>query len=498
MCTLGDTCAGDACQPGASALDCDDADACTRDGCDPDAGCFHSDASGACDDADACTRDWCDPATGCRHLPCAAWAACTGGACRCLTGYSGDGFACEPVCGDGLCPAGETLNGCPQDCDYTLLVIVSQALLPGLQASLDQYLADLAQEGTRAYLRTWTGGSAASLRALLAAEAGEHAIEGALLVGDLPAAWYQQTAFNTYEEFPCDLPFMDLDATFSDNNHDGIFDGHSPLALDIFVSRIIGTQAELTAYFGKIHAYRQAGSGVPVAGFIFMDDDWSNFPGRYGLEYIYTTVEILNDPAATSKAAYLQRLLPGVEFVFQWIHSTPTYLHIYGAGEGYIDTAEVVAENHQGAFYNLFNCSAARFTEPNLARAYLMGTDRGLALTGTTKVGGMVTPRLFHQSLGDGHAFGESFRRWYNGNGATDDAWFLGMVIQGDPMLRIAGDVVGRAPPSREEEISAQGWERLEQLMQEAARHNPVRGFAEYRAEHPESFPAAASGGDGL
>lgn len=69
----------------------------------PDGG-PHCRSASDCDDNDICTDDACDPASGCRNTnACDPHATCQGGTCVCLPGYSGDGFACVPACGDGQC-----------------------------------------------------------------------------------------------------------------------------------------------------------------------------------------------------------------------------------------------------------------------------------------------------------------------------------------------------------------------------------------------------------
>ena len=59
-CTLGDTCAGSQCLPGAGQKNCDDGNDCTEDVCDPDSGCVHSNIVGFCEDDNPCTQsDYC-------------------------------------------------------------------------------------------------------------------------------------------------------------------------------------------------------------------------------------------------------------------------------------------------------------------------------------------------------------------------------------------------------------------------------------------------------
>lgn len=137
---------------------------------------------------------------------------------------------------------------------------------------------------------------------------------------------------------------------------------------------------------------------MAVAALNFMDDEWSGFPGFYSLEYMCTTVDIVSDPADSTTANYVSLLTgAGYQFVMQWIHSTPAYMHIYGPGEGFIDIDQIANENHQGTFFNLFNCAAARFTEDNLATTYLTRTGHwsGTTTTATpTTISGDVTRRL--------------------------------------------------------------------------------------------------------
>jgi hypothetical protein len=126
VCSVGDLCAGGACQAG-PVIDCDDAEPCTTDTCDPIAGCVHLPNALACDDADPCTAgdrcdggacmpgapascddgnpcttDACTPPAGCVHTPAA-------GACD-------DQNAC--TVGD-ACSAGVCVSGTPQSCSDT-------------------------------------------------------------------------------------------------------------------------------------------------------------------------------------------------------------------------------------------------------------------------------------------------------------------------------------------------------------------------------------------
>ena len=515
-CTTSDACSQGACR-GGPALSCDDGNVCTDDACDPASGCIHANNTRSCDDGDACTTndacsqgtcrggpapdcndnngctaDTCLPASGCRNTnACDPHATCQGGTCICLPGFNGDGFSCVPDCGDGQCASDETLASCPQDCDFDLVVVLEAALASGLSAQLEQYRQDVAAEGRRVYSISFPGGTAADLRSFLAQQVADRGVEGAFLVGSLPAAWYEQTAFSTAEQFPCDVYLLDHTATWTDADSDGRFDAHTQVSATFFVSRLMGTLTQLQDYFAKLHAYRTTGPLVPPSAFIFKDDDWSSYiPGYdWGLEAIYTTRHKLEALADTTRANYIARMEgDGAEFVYQWIHSSPTTLYIAGTGSGTVNTDQIVAGDHRGSFYNLFDCSASRFTETNLAMTYVVRTSRGLATIGSTKTGGIYMPQNFHARLAAGDTWGEAFRQWYNFTGRWDDEWHLGIVILGDPLLTIDGDTRGLIETIVVPEPDVDQKRALWEIMRRRAADFALGTFEEYRAAHPEFF----------
>ncbi|NMB73556.1 MAG: hypothetical protein GYA21_00340 [Myxococcales bacterium] len=517
-CTGSDACAQGSCR-GGPALACDDGNACTDDACDPASGCTHAFNTAPCDDGDACTgsdacaqgscrggpapscddgngctHDACDPASGCLHTnACDPHATCQAGTCVCLPGYSGDGFTCVSPCGDGECGAGETLASCPQDCDFTLVVVLESSLESGLASQFEQYRQDVSAAGRRVYAVTFPGGTAADLRTFLAQQVTERGVEGAWLVGNLPAAWYEQTAFSTAEQFPCDVYLLDHTATWTDADADGRFDAHTQISATFFVSRLLGTLSQLQGYFAKLHAYRTAGSLVAPSAFIFKDDDWATYiPGYdWGLDALYLTRHKIEDTAQTTRANYIARMEgDGAEFVYQWIHSSPTTLYIAGTGSGTVNTDQIVAGDHRASFYNLFDCSASRFTETNLGMTYVVRTSRGLATIGSTKTGGIYSPATFHARLAAGDTWGEAFRQWYDSTGRWDDEWYLGIVILGDPLLTIDGDTRGLIADIQVPEPTEEQRQALWESMRRRAADVRLGTFEEYRAAHPEFFDA--------
>ncbi|MDH3655279.1 MAG: hypothetical protein OEN21_13485 [Myxococcales bacterium] len=531
ICTVGDVCIGGVCAPGAP-LDCDDQSSCTGETCDPVSGCVYA--------------NLCDPR-----------ATCVAATCECDPGYVGDGYVCSevPACPDGNCTGSETYLTCPADCDHDLVVVVEEALAEILGPSLTMYLSDLNNEGYLAHLEPWTPGTVDELKALLFEQVDTYDIEGALLVGNMPAAWFEQFAFGRDEEFPVDVFLQDRDAVWGDADNDGIYDSHSPLQLDIYVSRLqtlphheecvssadfpacpqvyepggefyasedciyncpsgftsqswsppghpdvecCGTYF-LKRYFDRVHDYRTYGSLVERAALVFVDDDWWTWAQPFGLDRIYATVHVISDVEESTKPKYLEMLSGGgAQFVYHWIHATPDNLFIYvDESARQIHRTQIgwspylppsLVYNLEASFMNLFSCQAARFTVPNIGTAMTFQTDYGLAIVGSTKNGGIWHPDEFHTNLAYGTPWGESFRLWYNNYGNLDDEWHLGMVVLGDPLLMLSGDVADLMKRVPQKDSTPEEIEALRETMMGLAEADEVDTFEEYIRSNPQFF----------
>lgn len=511
-----------------------------------------------CDDGNACTDDSCDPAIGCIHVPlCDANATCVAAACVCKPGYVGDGYECSatpPGCGDGACTGSEDFAQCPADCDHDLIVIVEEVIAGVLSSSLDTYLSDLEAEGLRGRVEPWTPGTVDELKTLIFAQVDKYGAEGAFLIGNMPAAWYEQTAFETHEEFPIDLFLQDRRAVWGDYDADGIYDSHSRLELDIYVSRLqtlphaeecvssasfptcplafepggafyaseacldqcpsrLTTQSWhpshpdveccgtffFKRYFERLHEYRTQGSLVHESAFVFVDDDWSTWAEAFCLDSIYSTVHIVNDIQETTKEKYIDTLTgQGAEFVYHWTHATPDSLLVYVDDVAHqIHRTQIgwspwmsptLTYNLETSFVNLFSCEAARFTVPNMGMAMTLQTDFGLAIIGSTKRGGIWDPDVFHTSLSYGEPWGEAYRVWYNDRGYADDEWHLGMVLLGDPLLTLTGDLTGIVELARPQGEPPADLDALRQTIIDTPPVEDLDTFEQYRESNPQFF----------
>lgn len=375
-------------------------------------------------------------------------------------------------------------------------MVVESEIYEPLQVTIEQYAETLQREGVQVHVKAWEPGTVDELKTLLFEYDDLFDIEGALLVGSLPAAWYQQIAFDHYEEFPMDLYLQDRDAVWLDRDDDGRFDAHSNLSLDFYTARLDGTPAELQEYFARVEYYRTVGQLVHVSAFIFVDDSWSTKlqADAFALNRLYHSVEICWEPAESTTDAYVSKLTGGgAEFVYQLMHSSCDWVQIEELNEAgaavytKITLEEIADYNFAGSFYNLFNCSAARFDDANLAQVYTVGTDHGLATIGSTKTGSVTlsTVGVFHASLAAGHSWGEAYRLWYNKVGKNNDGWHLGIVIMGDPLLEIRSELL---PPSYSVSMDQHTPDDLDEIMEHIAETSTLSTFEEYQERHPKFF----------
>lgn len=324
----------------------------------------------------------------------------------------------------------------------SLLIIIDSDLYPDLTTSLNTYKNDLLLQGCTPFIHVWEDGTAPDLKQIISTYYTNNNISGALMIGNLPTAWYQAPCFSRTEQFPSDLYFMSLDGNWTDSNGDGIFESHTKLRVNVYTSRLIGTTGELNNYFAKLHQFRVQGLGINRKAYVFKDDDWENFQkgNDFGMRNIYGNIELRESTTYTVKPQYYQDLSDnGAEYVYQWIHSNPSALFIKEQDtSNSIDINEINDANFKGVFYNLFDCSASRFTQNNIAMSYLLKTDYALATLGSTKVGGNYYPQPFNYVLERRGTWGDAFKYWYNSFGVSDDCWFLGMTILGDPALTVS------------------------------------------------------------
>lgn len=407
---------------------------------------------------------------------------------------------------------------------HTYLIVVDKRLKGQVDAELDQYVQDILQEGAEVpAVRWWMPGGHQQLKALIRASRDRWGIRGVFLVGDLPSAWYEQDSdFGEpvgvlHEEFPTELYFQELDGDWADADGNGIYDGHPGIDLDIFSARLVGGADRIRAYLDRVHRYRVNGSFFAQRNFFsFVDDDWNGSRSlgyadpettgnTWDLGSIYGSRYVRREWSdETGRQDYLDVMSRdgGAEFVYQWIHSDPQSIYFDDNfspnPQNLLTLEELVAREVQGSFYNLFDCSISRYTEPdgNMATEYVHG-EKGLATVGSTKTGGIFNPGVLHRALRDGGGFGEALRLWFNDTwgyrysyGFDEeffDGWWLGMMVQGDPLLRLTSapqaSVLQTAPPR--ERYSPDQLRRLNDILRRQAQSARVHGYVDSIRRRP-------------
>ena len=361
--------------------------------------------------------------------------------------------------------------------EHDFLIVVNESIKTQTSDKIDEYARILTDEGYTPFIRYWHPGGAENLRGIIQKSYTKFGIKGAVLIGDMPSAFYEQTVDYggdigvNYEQFPSEFYFMDMDGSWTDEDRNGLLDTYpDDMSIEIYTGRIPGTPDQINNYLDRAIKYKKDGSFFETRNFFsFIDDDWIVYEDEDGtvwedymgtknqtweLESVYgENYERREELENTSKTEYLDFLTTeGAEYVYQWIHSDPQNIYFddnFSPNPANIlNISEVRAADIKGSFYNLFDCSISRYTKEggNMASEYIYG-EYGLATLGSTKTGGIFNPEVMNIALAAGESWGTGYQMWVNDIWANHDdygmdrnfidSWWLGMMIQGDPTLTL-------------------------------------------------------------
>ncbi|MBN2362539.1 hypothetical protein JXL83_00230 [candidate division WOR-3 bacterium] len=353
-------------------------------------------------------------------------------------------------------------------------IIVESSLYQSLTAEISVLASDLQSEGYSVSVDTVRGvqtlGACVSLRDFLISKFPQDLV-GAYFIGNVPVAWFQMiddwgSGPESYEEFPCDLFYMELDGTWADESlwvnpnlflspgPDGILDFHTGnTSPEIWVGRLylssLGDEDSLAkVYLRRSHLYRTDSFQSVSRGLSYVDDDWAYWAGEFSsnMQSAYLNVTSVSQIDTTNPVNYKKYLSSTYEWVGIFCHSS--YMHhsfkVQG-GASWADMygSELPGLKPLGLFYNLFACSNTRFIENNfMGGMYVIKTPFGLEAVGSTKTGSMLEFGYFYTPLGQGQNMGEAYLAWYqhiasNGFTNTEKAWHYGMTLFGDPTLSL-------------------------------------------------------------
>lgn len=114
----------------------------------------------------------------------------------------------------------------------------------------------------------------------------------------------------------------------------------------------------------------------------------------------------------------------------------------YDDGGDWVYSSTIQERDPPVLFYNLFSCGPGRFTDENyLAGSYIFNTTHGLITIASAKSGSMLNFQDFTGPLSvPGTTIGQAMLAWFQTQAPFDlweQEWFYGMVINGDPTLRL-------------------------------------------------------------
>ena len=332
-------------------------------------------------------------------------------------------------------------------------LIVNQNIYPTIKTTLMEFSNDIQSSGYNVSTITLSSGTSALIvRNLLQQNYKNGSLQGAILIGNLPTAWYEMTNPSPwgYEKFPIDYYYMDLDCNWTDTNGNGVFDNCTfPMRPEIWVARIdasgiTGNETQyINNYLTKDHNYRIGNLVASRQALVYVDDDWTSYADNTNREVqqAYKNTILVKDYAATNATDYENRLYSNS---YEWVHlmchgsSKSHTFKINGTWQSEsVSSSYYSTANPKALFYNLFVCSGTRFTETNnLAGSIIFGNNWGLLAVGSTKTGSMLNFGDFYQPLGQGKSIGDAFKLWSINWADSDPKWFYGMNIVGDPLLK--------------------------------------------------------------
>jgi hypothetical protein len=361
--------------------------------------------------------------------------------------------------------------------DKPICIVINNSLYMAIPGSFSVFLSDLESDGYVPNVYTMLNdGDEVALKDILISEWEDRDISGAILIGDLPVAWYEMTVWGE-EEFPIDLFFMDLDGRWLDADFDGLYedhqDGAGDMEADIWVGRLLALNLTyhgaseidmMNNYFDKNHRYRNGELRLSDKALAYIDNDWCMYGWESEVAMAYPLTDAVIDPYQTTREDYMLRVRQTTGNQYENLlicsHSSPWAHYLYW-GDGAYDYSlfhnyEIEIIDVQVLFYNLFACSNSRYVEADdMGDWYIFQSIYGLVSVGSTKTGSMLCFSGYYEPLGNGASFGEAYLSWCVNHmetcaGDESRPWFYGMTLLGDPTLKLSrymenqtGDVTG-------------------------------------------------------
>ncbi|GAH89773.1 unnamed protein product, partial [marine sediment metagenome] len=237
-----------------------------------------------------------------------------------------------------------------------IIIFVSSYLLENIEDEIAIYNATLVSIGYNTVIIEIDGGTAEDLKdQILSYWDDGHTVSGAVLIGNLPVAWFHhEDDFHGPAEFPCDLFLMDLDGEWRFNVNYGMYDRHTngggDTAPEIYVGRIDasnipGDEIDITEdYLQKVHEYWMGDISHTDFALTYTEDDWDGSNDiRFGMGYGYDSYEAIWYPNVDGDDYVSNRLSSSTyEFIQLACHS-------WSGGHSFTNDGGVFSDDVRGA-----------------------------------------------------------------------------------------------------------------------------------------------------
>lgn len=358
---------------------------------------------------------------------------------------------------------------------HKVLIIVDSTLYSELTFEINRYAYDVHYVyGCNVIMERVDSETCLDIKGLIVYY--QNNLDGCVFIGDIVPAFYEtdKDYANPYSydsiNWPCDMYYMDLTGTWTDTNHNNIFDTYNgDKRPEIFVGRIstsnmgnlIDEIEGMRLFLNKNHKYWIGHRKVNKKyGLTYTNRDWvrPDQPGvtrvfRHSIDTLYggnnyEHIDELANSDIFGKTDYMERMQDvRYEFIQLASHSWDTAHASFGHANDTILGNEVFSNGLKALGLNLFCCSACRWVSASQTNAFMAGDyiyspiSDGLCVVGCTKVGSMYPFADFYTSLGQGKTMGQALVDWWSTYSMpmyTSQqvlCWNFGLTIIGDPLV---------------------------------------------------------------
>ena len=356
-----------------------------------------------------------------------------------------------------------------------VLVLANKTLYSDATAKgkIDRYISDIAAaQGCKVELEVLEGGKPDSIKKVINQFYANGGLDGVIQIGSLPVPWYESDndpTTHAYDDYTCDLYYMDLNGSWGDKDGNGKFDGHTKgsgdLGIEVFYARIdlttmgqYGKEVDLlSAYLDKDHDYYTGKTTIIDSGVSILTAPWhgsENYTycvcgNAHTLKFDYSS----STPSATVRSNYLNAIAFQYSILQLWCHADYNVHAFYDnsqyaeltMGDVYKANPKPIAYTHDGCHVSDFAAGNGKsflggsyvFSKSPTALVVLSGSRSGqwIGLMGKT----------MYQELGKNTCFGQAFKVWFRDYENTSEAqdvqnfigWNYGYNIFGDPMITL-------------------------------------------------------------